>query len=79
MLLVTSLCRKDSLCVLATRFCVSRKGVTGGGGWGYPQGDMHMVAAILGCERVMDGTGWANLCPDCMNRLIKHYSHLIGG
>ena len=39
------LCRKDSLCVLTHRFCVSRKGGTGGGGWGHPQGAMHMVAA----------------------------------
>ena len=40
---------------------------------------MLMVAARLGCERVMDGTGWANPCPDCTNRLTKHYSHLVGG
>ena len=47
-LLVTSyraLCRKDSLCTLCTRFCMSRKGGTGGGGWDHPQGDIHMVAA----------------------------------
>ena len=25
---------------------MSRKGGTGGGGWGHLQGDMHMVAAI---------------------------------
>ena len=30
-------------------FCVSRKGGTGGGGWDYPWGDMHMVAARLSC------------------------------
>ena len=34
-----------------------------GGGWGHPQGDMHMVAAMLG--------------PDCMGRLRKHYFHLV--
>ena len=29
------------------------------GRWvGSPQCDMHMVAAKLGCERVMVGTGW---------------------
>jgi len=66
--------------VLATGFCVSRKDGTGGGGWGHPQGDMHMVAARLGCERVMVRTEWANPCPDCMNRLTRHYySHLVGG
>ena len=35
-LLITSyctLCRKDSLCALVRRFCVSRNGGTGGGGW----------------------------------------------
>ena len=38
------------------RFCISRKGGTRGGGWGHPQGDMHMVAAGLGCESAMVGT-----------------------
>ena len=40
---------------------------------------MHMVAARLGCERAMVGTGWATSCPDCMDRLRKHYSHLVEG
>ena len=26
-------------------------GGTGGGGWGHPQGDMHMVAARLDCQK----------------------------
>jgi len=52
-------------------FCASRKGATGGGGWGHPQDDMHMVAARLGCERFMVGTEWA--------RLTQHYSHLVEG
>ena len=60
-------------------FCVSRKGGTGGGGWGHLQGDMHMVAARLGCQSAMVGTGWANSCPSCMDRLRKCYSHLVGG
>ena len=60
-------------------FCVNRKGGTGGGGWGHPQGDMHMVAARLGCQSAMVGTGWANCCPGCMDRLRKHYSHLVRG
>ena len=49
--------RKDSLCVPAHWFCVSRKGGTGGGGGGHPQGAMHMVAARLGFEKAMVGTG----------------------
>ena len=38
---------------------------------------MHMVAARLGFEKAMVGTGRANPCPDCMDRLRKHYSHLV--
>ena len=30
----------------------------GGGGWGHPQGGMHMVGARLGCQKAMVGTGW---------------------
>ena len=40
---------------------------------------MHMVAARLGCQSAMVGSGWANSCPGCMDRLRKRYSHLIGG
>ena len=48
--------RKDGLCVLACRFCTSRKGETGGDGWGHPQGVVHMAPARLGCKRAMVGT-----------------------
>ena len=34
-----------------------------------------MVAARLGFEKAMVGTGRATPCPDCMDRLRKHYSH----
>ena len=61
------------------RFCVSRKGRTVGGGWGHPQGAMHMAAVCLGCKRTMVGTGWANSRPGCMSTLRKCYSHLSGG
>ena len=80
--MVTSHCtlhRKDSLCELACWFCVSRKGGTGGGEWGHLHGDMHMVAIRLGFEKVMVGTEWATSCPDCMDRLRNHYSHLVEG
>ena len=30
---------------------------------------MHMVAARLGCKSTVVGTGWANSCPGCMDRL----------
>ena len=36
-----------------------------------------MVAARLGFERTMADTGWATPCTDCMERLRKHYSHLV--
>ena len=38
-----------------------------------------MVAARLGCQSAMVGTGWANSCPGCMDRLRKRYSHLVEG
>ena len=56
-----------------------QKGGIGGGGCGNPQGNMHMVPARLGFERVMIWTGCANSRPDCMDRLRNHYSHLVGG
>ena len=65
--------------MLEHRFCVSRKGETGGGEWDHPQGAMHMAAARLGCKRTMVGTGWANSRPGCMSKLQKCYSHLSGG
>ena len=37
------------------------------------------VAARLGCERIMVGTGWATSHPDYMDSLTKHYSHLVEG
>ena len=71
--------RKDSLCALTRRFCVSRKSGAGGGGWGHPQGAVHMVAARVGCKRAMVRIGWATSHHDCVDRLRKHYSHLVGG
>ena len=35
--------------------------------------------SVLDCQSAMVGTGWANSCPGCMDRLIKCYSHLVGG
>ena len=58
---------------------MSRKGGTGGSGWGHPQGAMHMVAARLGCKRTMVGNWLANSRPGCTSRLRKRYSHLLGG
>ena len=38
-------------------YVISRKGGTGGGGWGHPQGAVHMTAVRLGCK---SSTGLAN-------------------
>ena len=40
---------------------------------------MHMVAARLGFEKAMVGTGRPTPHPDCMDRLRIHYSHLAEG
>ena len=58
-------------------FCISRKGGTGGGAWGHPQGDLHMVAVVAVCRNALGGTGWSNSCLACTNRLKKHCSHLV--
>ena len=41
---------------------VCRKGGTGGGGWGHPQGDLHMLAVVAVCRNALVGTGWSNSC-----------------
>ena len=63
--------------MLAHWFCISRKGGTGGGGWGHLQGGVHMAAARFGCKRGIAGTGWGNSCPGCVNRLRKHLHGVI--
>ena len=77
-LLVTSCCAEKIVTVRCMRrFCISSRGGTRGGGWGHPQGDMHVVAARLGCQSTVVGTGWANSHPGCMHSLRKYYSHLV--
>ena len=85
-----TLCRNNSLFVLAHTFCIIRRvgqrrwvgqrevGGTEGGGWAHLQSAVHMEAASFDFKRAMVGTGWAKSCPGCMNRLRKHYSHLVG-
>ena len=77
--LVMSYCalhRKDSHWAHVCGFCISRKGGTGGSGWGHPNCAVHMAAPRL--ERVMGGTGWANSHSSSVNRLRKGYFHLLG-
>ena len=40
---------------------------------------MHMAAVRLNCKSNMVGTGWANSCPGCVNRLKKCHFHPLGG
>jgi len=60
---------------LVHKFCVSRKGWTGGSRWG--------CCAHGSCQdgpwRDMVSTGWTSSYPDCIDRLRKHYSDLAGG
>ena len=46
-----------------------------GGWWGHPQGDVHMVAARLGCKSIVVGTGG----PILALAVWTGYSHLVGG
>ena len=46
---------------------------------GSPVGAVQMVAARLGFEKAIVGTGRANPRPDCMDRLRKHYCRLAEG
>ena len=45
----------------------------------HTQCDMHMVAARLGYQSAMVGTGSDNSCPGCMDRLRKCYLYLVEG
>ena len=74
--------RTDSLCALFTgtyRFCVSRKGGTGGSGWGHHWVLYTWQLLGLAVKRTMIGTGLANSRSGCMSRLRKCYTHLSGG
>ena len=44
---------------LGDRFCDSRKGGTGGGGWVYPKGANSMAVSGLRGRKVLVGTGKA--------------------
>ena len=53
------------------------KGWTGGGGWSSPQGDIHMVAARLGCEGPWLGPGGPPLAQTAWTGL-ENTTHLVG-
>ena len=52
MLSVGAICFDD-------RFCASKKGGIGGGGWVSAQGAVHMAAALAGSRKALVGTSLA--------------------
>jgi len=63
---------------LGLKFCASRKGRTGEGGWVHPKDANGMATSGLGCRKAMVGTGWAISLLLCMNWLRKQHSGLVG-
>ena len=55
------------------KFCFSRKGGIGGGGWVDLKGADSMV--VSGLRYTLDGSEWATAVLLCMNRLGKQSSH----
>jgi len=43
---------------LGDKFCVNRKGGTGGGRWVYLKGANSIAVSGLGFRKTLDGTGW---------------------
>ena len=56
------------------RFCTSKKGGIGGGGWVSARGAVHMAAALAGGRKAMVGTGWTIVST---NRLRNHSPPLV--
>ena len=68
-----------SACLHAGSGSAERVHGTGKDEWGHPHSAVHMAAARLGCKSNMVSTRWANSRSSRINRLRKHYSHLLGG
>ena len=61
------------------RFCASRKGGTGGGGWGHRSGWQCCMAAVAaGYRKVLVSAGWPVLLLSCTNKRRKWCFHLVG-
>jgi len=63
---------------LGLRFCVSRKGGTGGGGWVYPKGENSMAASGLVLRHDLVGTGRAISVFFGIYGVRNKRSHLVG-
>jgi len=60
------------------RFCVSRKGGTGGGGWVHPKGANSMAASGLVFRSDLVGTGRAIFILFGIKGVRNKRSHLVG-
>ena len=60
------------------RFCMSRKGGTGGGGWVHPKGANSMAVSGLVLRSNLVGTGRAIAVLFGINGVINKRSHLVG-
>ena len=63
---------------LGLRFCVSRKGRTGGGGWVHLKGANSMAASELIFRSDLVGTGRAIAILFGINGVRNKQSHLVG-
>ena len=59
------------------RFCASRKGGIGGGGWVHRSAWQHMVAVAAACRKALVNDGWAICLLSCTNGYRKCSLHLI--
>jgi len=63
---------------LGLRFCVSRKGGTGGGGWVHPKGAYTIATSGLVFRSNLVGTGRAISILFGINGVRNQQSHLVG-
>ena len=63
---------------LGLRFCVSRKGGTGGGWWVHPKGANSMAVSGLACRKALVGTGRAISVLFGITGLRNKPSYLVG-
>ena len=71
MLSVGTICFED-------RFCASRKGGTGEGGWVHRSGWPCLAAVIAGYRKGLVSAGWPIRLVSCANGCTKHSFHLSG-
>ena len=60
------------------RFCASRKGGTGGGGWVHRSAWQRMVVVAAACRKTLVNAGCAICLLSCTNGRRKRSFHLVG-